>query len=68
MKAETTMYFGGFKHNEFDGMGTLIDTKGDRYEGMFTKGRKCGNGKMTYSDGSTYEGFWVDDLRHGFGV
>ena len=67
-KAETTVYFGSFRHNEFDGMGTLIDTKGDRYEGLFLKGRKTGNGKITYSDGSTYEGFWLDDLRHGFGV
>ena len=68
MGNETTVYFGSFKHNEFDGMGTHIDAKGNRYEGTFVKGKRDGHGKITYANDNIYEGYWKNDLKHGFGV
>jgi hypothetical protein len=65
--SETTIYFGGFKHNEFDGMGTHIDSKGNRYEGMFSRGLKEGHGKMIYADDTIYDGYWHNGDKHGFG-
>lgn len=38
----------------------------NRYEGMFRNGMKNGLGIFFYSDGSTYQGEWQDDLKHGF--
>ena len=32
---------------------------------MFEKGKKCGLGKITYNDGSIYEGDFKNNLRHG---
>ena len=39
------------------------------YEGMFDKaGKRIGPGKCTWIDGSTYNGEWLNDVRHGKGV
>ena len=39
------------------------------YEGdSDTNGKKQGAGKLTYANGSTYEGSWLDDLQHGKGM
>jgi hypothetical protein len=41
---------------------------GDVYKGDTTEDDKLhGNGKMTYSDGSVYQGAWVYGVRHGIG-
>jgi hypothetical protein len=31
------------------------------------KKQKCGKGKMVFPSGSIYEGYWKDDLAHGYG-
>jgi hypothetical protein len=49
-------------------MGTHIDAKGNRYEGMFSKGRREGHGKMLYANDNIYEGYWLKGLKHGFGI
>ena len=30
-------------------------------------GNRHGYGKYTYTDGSLYEGNWIDDMKHGKG-
>ena len=38
------------------------------YEGAFdANGQRCGVGKCTWSDGSTYEGEWKNNVRDGNG-
>tara|TARA_B100000963_G_scaffold360705_1_gene392650 strand:+ start:849 stop:1907 length:1059 start_codon:yes stop_codon:yes gene_type:complete len=49
-----------------DGYGVL-NIAGDKYEGYWSKGKKNGLGKYTYSDGNYYEGDWVNDKQDGFG-
>jgi len=41
---------------------------GDLYVGLFKNNKKNGCGEMRYHDGSTYDGRWLDDLRHGSGT
>lgn len=38
------------------------------YEGEFENGTKKGKGKMTYNDGTIYDGMWLADRKHGQGV
>lgn len=38
------------------------------YVGMMVNGKRNGMGKMTYTDGSTYEGEWKDDNINGKGI
>ncbi len=33
-----------------------------------SKNKPHGKGKYTYADGSTYDGYWVDGVRHGTGT
>ena len=37
------------------------------YEGNFVDGKKQRHGKLTYSDGTVYDGNWENDARSGFG-
>jgi len=37
------------------------------YEGAFVGGVRVGRGLMKYTDGSSYDGDWKDDKRHGSG-
>ena len=37
------------------------------YEGDFFKGIKHGNGTLIYSNGTKYEGEWLNDTQHGQG-
>ena len=41
---------------------------GDRYDGEFADGNEDGLGIFTWSNGSTYDGFWQMSLKHGLGV
>ena len=39
------------------------------YEGGFDQaGKRVGLAKCTWIDGSTYDGEWLDNVRHGKGV
>ena len=49
-----------FKWYELDG--TYLT-----YEGMFVDRKKHGHGKLTYSDGTVYDGNWENDAMSGFG-
>lgn len=38
------------------------------YEGDFCNGKRHGNGRSVYGDGSVYDGEWQTDAKHGFGL
>lgn len=40
---------------------------GTRYEGLKWRGKRNGEGKFSYSEGSVYVGEWKDNKMHGFG-
>ena len=56
-------WIGGVK----TGDGTLVNSKGLRYEGHFVDGQFHGEGTAWYADGSRYEGDWRGGKRHGEG-
>jgi len=60
-------YEGGLKHDHFHGTGVMRFADGRVFEGEFIKGQMI-LGKMTYQDGSIYNGSWVDSTRHGKGT
>jgi len=41
--------------------------KNNEYEGDFVAGKKQGYGVYKWADGTTYEGSWEEDARHGWG-
>lgn len=43
------------------GYGLMIYSNGDVYDGNWVKDKRCGSGKITYSDGSEIECQWKDD-------
>lgn len=51
----------------------LINAAGERYQGVMKNGRMQGSGRLTYAPDDaaervSYEGDFVDDLRHGRGT
>jgi hypothetical protein len=38
---------------------------GGSYEGEWLNGKRDGNGKYVWPDGSYYEGDWISDKAHG---
>lgn len=50
------------------GYGKNVYANGDKYEGEYVNDWKEGHGKLIYAnDYGTYEGYFKDDLRDGFG-
>ena len=46
-----------------------INDMGSQYMGeRNSEGLRHGQGKCTYLDGSTYDGYWVNDKREGHGT
>ena len=56
------------KEYVMDGRGLAHFDSGDVYEGELRFGMFFGEGKMTYADGSVYDGDWREHLPHGFGI
>ena len=52
---------GGLKHGE----GQYIWRRGEEYSGPWVKGKCNGVGRMSYADGGSYTGMFVDNVRHG---
>lgn len=51
---------------EIDGKGIrYFSQNGSKYSGQFVRGEFHGRGTMTYADGSTYEGEWYRNRKHG---
>lgn len=54
-------------YDTYIGNGTQYLPDGSIYVGNFKRGKKHGQGVMTYSNGDCYEGNWVEDCRDGIG-
>jgi hypothetical protein len=48
--------------------GLLTWPSGDKYEGAFVTGKRCGSGTFTWSNGDVYKGGWERDLAQGRGT
>ena len=51
MKKLRRYYVGEWKNDRMDRFGTLYITETDYYEGQFVNGKRCGWGRMFYSNG-----------------
>ena len=51
-----------------NGPGIYDDSKGNKYIGNFKDGNRHGEGSMTWEDGHTYKGQWVNNKMHGKGT
>ena len=59
-------YEGTFVNGEISGFGTrYYASTGCKYQGQFVKGELQGKGRMTWPDGSIYEGQWENNKRQG---
>ena len=65
-----SFYSGSINNNEkFNGKGKYFWKKTNEiYEGEWYNGQMSGNGKMTYSDGSVYEGKFFENKKNGMGI
>lgn len=66
-------YTGPTQNGEPSGRGLLIFPSGDkqgrmRYEGEFVKGVMHGQGKMTWTDSRSYDGYFENGQRNGKGT
>jgi hypothetical protein len=59
-------YSGDCKNGKADGTGTATGT--DSYTGSFKNGYPDGEGKYTWKNGNTYDGFWKKGLFEGKGT
>lgn len=68
------MIDGTIYHGEWDfkgrrhGRGVEELSEGGNFIGYFAKDKKTGKGRMVYSNGSFYQGYYLDGLYHGYGV
>jgi hypothetical protein len=52
-------YMGQWKEGKRSGSGVWVVTGGERYEGMWTNNTYVGHGKLTFANGSVFEGTFV---------
>lgn len=60
------LYEGELRNDHKHGKGTMRFADGRVFVGDYINGQMI-EGEMTYQDGSTYKGSWVDGMRHGRG-
>ena len=58
-------YSGSFKKDKFDGIGLLLDSEGNIYDGEFIEGMKQGVGKLNFANKDLYVGNFKDNLFDG---
>lgn len=39
-----------------------------KYEGQFERGKFNGHGKLYYSNGDSYDGEFLNNMKHGYGI
>ena len=54
--------------NTKEGYGVTKYVNGAKYQGLFHLNKKHGRGKLFFTDGTVYEGEWINDLYEGFGI
>eukprot|EP01103_Thecamoeba_quadrilineata_P000668 TRINITY_DN10582_c0_g1_i1.p1 TRINITY_DN10582_c0_g1~~TRINITY_DN10582_c0_g1_i1.p1 ORF type:complete len:1268 (+),score=236.37 TRINITY_DN10582_c0_g1_i1:202-3804(+) len=61
-------YYGGWVRDLREGQGEYrLDRTGLVYNGQWKEGKKHGQGRQTFSDGSVYDGQWAEDKHEGTG-
>lgn len=60
-------YDGSWLVDKMSGLGTCVYRNGDRYEGTFAAGVRCGPGRLSEASGSVCEGEWLRDKMSGTG-
>lgn len=64
--ADGSFYEGQFCDGEIQGHGYRYwASTGNNYTGQFLRGELNGHGIMTYDNGGTYEGEWMNNQREG---
>lgn len=63
---EGDLYEGEFQNNEKHGSGTMTFADGHVFFGEYSHNEMV-KGKIIYKDGSSFEGAWVDGMKHGKG-
>ena len=63
---EGDLYEGEFQNNEKHGSGTMTFADGHVFLGEYSH-NEMAKGKIIYKDGSSFEGAWVDGMKHGRG-
>jgi hypothetical protein len=61
-------YDGNSAHGLFNGAGTLVNDKRDRFEGNWVDGQMNGHGTVIRANGERYDGQWKNDLPNGNGI
>ena len=51
-----------------EGRGSAVYPNGQKYEGLFSNGRREGRGTMNFTNGAVYEGRFRDDAVDGQGT
>ena len=64
MDTKKKIYTGGWLDDVKHGYGLYQGDKGT-YDGNFVKDAMEGKGRMLWNNGESYEGDFVQDLRHG---
>jgi hypothetical protein len=65
--ADGTSYLGNFESSERGGLGKLIYSNQDSFDGNFEANQKQGRGIYRYTNGHRYEGNYSKDVRTGPG-
>lgn len=60
-------YTGKCSENALDGLGELVFSNQDVYNGNFRNGKRYGSGVYQWISGDSYDGDWVDDKMSGTG-
>ena len=62
-------YQGSFSNGLYEGYGEIEYSNGNKFKGMFLKGKRCGYGEMLDLEKNTkYHGNFQDGRFNGFGV
>lgn len=65
---QSSRYEGSWVNDNREGRGTMYYASGNIYLGEWSKGIKCGVGKMIWNDrGERYVGSWLNDRQNGRG-
>ena len=60
---ESSLYIGEVSHTlNYDGYGHLIHNDGSYFQGYFSRGRYCGQGRLITAEGDVYEGTWAENV------